>query len=298
MKKSIFARSLSLLLALLIAFGISSAVSAEDASEATTTVAIPASEAVTEAVAEPEPAAEAEPQLLKAAEDEPEVITIPVSARVGEIFSFAQLKALTGISPETALYFVSSDGAIGRMSIAEKAGPGTVRYKTFDNSKHFVFEFDVAANPDAVTLEIAAKENQDLPIDEILTAQGYTRSDIRELRSWDTKILKYQSVTAHVINNFSAETHGEGQILLNMNDGQVILLNVTVEREAFKFSFSLDSLKELFMAPLALIVIVIAAPYMAPLLLLVPFIAIFAPFFALYQRLWPSYEYPYAPLTI
>ena len=291
MKKSIFAKSLSLLLALLIACGISSAASAEDAPEVTIpAVSVPANEAVTEA-----------PQPVKAAEDAPEVITIPVSARVGEIYTDAQLRELVG-PPEFDVYLASADEAIrwGTTNVARKPGQATMLYKTRDNSKHYVLEFTISANPDAITAALTVQANHNIPVDAELTKFGYTLNDMKAWRCWDTKVMKGKSGNIHRSDEpqFTSNVRGEGQILLNMNDGKVILLNITVEKEKLSF---FQTIKEVFMSvfvgPFALAFgILLAMPYLFPLILLAPLMGIGI----LYDRFWPwpTYEYPYEPLVI
>ena len=125
-----------------------------------------------------------------------------------------------------------------------KEGQGTATTTSWCN-RQFVFHFTVVPNENVLVRNVSITTVQSVSIEEILTEFGYTFDGGERLAMLDTTFGDVEGnfifwdvlssggwllrVQDNQISTQNTVTTGKGQVLVNMNDGQVILINIIVE---------------------------------------------------------------------
>ena len=175
-----------------------------------------------------------------AIEGEP-VAQAAIDICVGQIVSVRQLAQDAGYAwpsiPYTGVH-VSCDGAVTdekhgndwHVIYGARAGQGSA--SVYVSGAEFVVDFNVTAAVNPLVYELRVSNEERFTLDALLAGAGYTADDVARYAYWDNKT----SGTAGILfssspRSFSTNNNGTGasQILLNMNDGRVILINVSVE---------------------------------------------------------------------
>lgn len=185
-----------------------------------------------------------------------------VNITVGEILPVKQLLESMGydyyVDYERTVYSVTCSGAVrsaknegtrddlGRYSGTEcvygtQAGQGTATITFRDDTPPLEIKFNVTAftsNP--LIKEISVLMEDRFSIEPLLKDAGYASDDVVHYAYWDVTNHNGLTFPVEILSNCGIFTppefesnhngSGEGQILLNMKDGQVILINVTVKR--------------------------------------------------------------------
>ena len=158
---------------------------------------------------------------------------------VGQIVSIRQLVEDAGYSwPGTPYVNVqaASSGAVNcvkhgndwHVLYGTAVGQGSVTV-TLPGTQSLSVSFHVSAASDPVVMEASMTSTASLSPAALLADAGYTPADIDKLAYWDNKSTGGERL--EILYGFSTHGNGTGksQILLNMKDGRVILINVTIE---------------------------------------------------------------------
>ena len=247
MKKSHVLKTLAFLLTLLMAFGVS--VSAAPG-EALTTQAAPIEIQVGELISCQE--------LLD-------------SSYAGYIVLWAQG---AGVGVCTLNYH----GTVGVYGM--QAGPATatltIRSADGTDTQQVAVEFNVVAAVDPLVKALTVAPHSQIPVTTLLAGTGYTLADVANYAKWDTLVRKSGSsvlVYGPLDGLYIEDGTGESQVLLNMTDGKIVLVNITVAEEAQGLWDQLTGMGAWFIAPFFLPVLAIAAPAFAWPLIFAPLLA-------------------------
>jgi hypothetical protein len=190
--------------------------------------------------------------------DPPPTPPTEINITVGQIYPLKQLVEAFGYTYNTGVNVVSSVKCSGAVNAAEDggiwsiygtaAGQGSVTINFRDRTPKIVFDgFHVTAAANPLVREMSVTTNEHFSIAPLLADLGYTPEDIERSTNWDIKISAWDwdadaAKTMPILygGGASYQTPGNGrgvsQILLNMKDGQVILINLKVGDKHFSWS--------------------------------------------------------------
>ncbi|MCL1952270.1 MAG: hypothetical protein FWF60_05520 [Oscillospiraceae bacterium] len=176
--------------------------------------------------------------------DTPPAPPASIDITVGQIYPMEQLVEELGGSYKTALGnrnvrgFTCSgaircshfDPPVSCGVYGARVGQGSITIDFFEGPSLSYSGFHVTAASNPVVKEAGMATKDSLSLLPLLEEMGYTADDIAQAAHWDVKVE--MKLTVLYGGRYSYQTHGNGgaysQILLNMTDGQIILVNVKI----------------------------------------------------------------------
>ena len=115
-----------------------------------------------------------------------------------------------------------------------RVGQGTIRIDFFEGESLSFGGFNVTAASNPVVKQASMSSSGSLSLLPMLEELGYAAGDIALAVHWDIKTELKNMTVLYGSGSYRYATHGNGeahsQILLNMADGQIILVNLKIER--------------------------------------------------------------------
>jgi len=190
----------------------------------------------------------------------------PIEIRQYEIVTRKRLLADTGYSSND-VRSSTCEGAIGDISYSsfygKETGAGSVVLLMKDDAQ-LAFQFDVVDTPDLLVKDITLDYNRNIPLEKLLEGTGYTADDI--------SVYSINPILGSNSPGLYTYKLGQCQTIYNMNDGQIILFNVTVTEYQ-------PTTSELFWNKMYIVFCCfVAAPFLLGTGLLVPPLLAFLPF--------------------
>jgi len=164
-------------------------------------------------------------------------------------------------------------------------GQGTATLNV-EAGTQIVFTFNVTAASNPLVREVSAESGKNIPIAPTLTAAGYTLVDVDKYAFWTTKIATNTGSSTLLRGSldgfYTDEYTGEGQILLNMRDGKIILINVTITEASGSWLQEVGSF--LIFPFLGPVLAIVAPAFMWPMI----FAPLVAPVIWILRLIFPS----------